>query len=150
VYHYDPLGHQLEPVTSDPAVIDELLLFARAASGMDSQPQMLITLTGRIRRLSWKYEGLPYRLMLLNAGTLIQNLYLVCTAMRLSPCALGSVSSELVARAFGVDWRAEPCVVQFIVGRAAADSGRPGTWHAANDGEWADYARIQLTAGRPS
>jgi len=150
VYHYDPLGHQLEPVTSDPAIVDEMLVFARAASDMDSQPHVLITLTARIRRLSWKYEGLPYRLMLLDAGALIQNLYLVCTAMRLAPCALGSVSSELAARAFSADWRTEPGVVQFIVGRAAADSGRPGTWHAANDGEWADYARIQLTTERPS
>jgi SagB-type dehydrogenase family enzyme len=147
VYHYDPLGHRLEPVTSDPAIIDELLLFARAASEMNRPPQVLITLTARIRRLSWKYEGLPYRLTLLDAGVLLQNLYLVCTVMGLAPCALGSVSSDLAARAFGVDWRTEPGVVQFIVGRAAGDSGRPGTWRAANDGEWTDRA-LQLLSSR--
>lgn len=144
IYHYDPLGHRLERASADPVVIDELLLFARAASGMEGQPQVLITLTARARRLSWKYEGLPYRLALLDAGVLIQNLYLVCTAMKLAPCALGSVSSELAARAFATDWRTEPGIVQFIVGRAASDSGHRGSWHPANDSEWADQARVQL------
>jgi SagB-type dehydrogenase family enzyme len=150
VYHYDPLGHLLEPVSYDPAIVDELLLFARAAATMDSQPQVLITLTARIRRASWKYEGLPYRLVLMNAGVLIQNLYLVCTAMRLAPCAVGGVSSELAARAFRADWRTEPGIVQFIVGRAAVDDSHPGWWHPANDGDWADQARTRLTADRVS
>jgi hypothetical protein len=82
----------------------------------------------------------------MNAGVLIQNLYLVCTAMRLAPCALGCVSSEMAARAFGADWRTEPGIVQFTVGRAAADDGHPGSWHSANDGDWADQARAQLNA----
>jgi SagB-type dehydrogenase family enzyme len=146
VYHYDPLGHLLEPVSFDPATVDELLMFAGAGVGMDSEPQVVITLTARIRRVSWKYEGLPYRLVLMNAGVLIQNLYLVCTAMRLAPCALGCVSSEMAARAFGADWRTEPGIVQFTVGRAAADDGHPGSWHSANDGDWADQARAQLNA----
>ncbi|HEX6521701.1 MAG TPA: SagB family peptide dehydrogenase [Streptosporangiaceae bacterium] len=144
VYHYDPLGHRLEPVSSDPDVVDELLLSARGAAAMDTQPQVLITLTARIRRLSWKYEGLPYRIVLMDAGVIVQNLYLVCTAMRLAPCALGFISSELTARAFGVDWRTEPGIAQFVVGRAAADEGHPGVWHPANDGDWADFARAQL------
>jgi SagB-type dehydrogenase family enzyme len=146
VYHYDPLGHLLEPINSDPAIVEEQLLFARASAAMDSQPQVLITLTARIRRVSWKYECLPYRLALLDAGVLIQNLYLVCTAMRLAPCALGKVSSELAARAFGADWRTEPGIAQFVVGRAAADDGHPDSWHPANDGRWADRARAQLSA----
>jgi SagB-type dehydrogenase family enzyme len=146
VYHYDPLGHLLEPVSSDPAIVDELLLSGRLAAGMDSEPQVLITLTARVRRLSWKYEGLPYRLALINAGVLIQNLYLICTAMRLAPCALGFLSSELASRAFGTDWRTEPGIVQFMVGRAAADEGHPGSWHQANDSAWADQARAQLNA----
>jgi SagB-type dehydrogenase family enzyme len=146
VYHYDPLGHLLEPVSFDPAIVDELLMFASASAGMDGEPQVVITLTARIRRVSWKYEGLAYRLVLMDAGVLIQNLYLVCTAMRLAPCALDRVSSEMAARAFGADWRTEPGIVQFTVGRAAADDGHPGSWRAANDGDCADQARAQLNA----
>jgi SagB-type dehydrogenase family enzyme len=148
VYHYDPLGHQLELVSSEPAVVNELLASAGSAAAMDCLPQALVTLTARIRRLSWKYEGLPYRLVLMDAGVLIQNLYLVCTAMRLAPCALGGVSSELVARAFGADWRSEPGIAQFIVGRAAAADDHPGSWQPANDGDWAGQARALLNADR--
>ncbi|HEV3380614.1 MAG TPA: SagB family peptide dehydrogenase [Trebonia sp.] len=150
VYHYDPLGHLLEPVSSDPGIVDEVLRFAGSGANMTDQPQVLITLTARIRRLSWKYEGLPYRLALIDAGVLIQDLYLVCTAMRIAPCAIGCVSSDLAERAFGTDWRTEPSIVQFIVGRAGTEAGHPGTWHAANDGDWADHARSALSIGRAS
>jgi SagB-type dehydrogenase family enzyme len=149
VYHYDPLGHLLEPVSSDPAVVEEMLLSASASAAMDSQPQVVITMTARVQRLSWKYEGLPYRIALMDAGVLIQNLYLVCTAMRLAPCALGCVSNELAARAFGADWRTEPGIAQFMVGRAAVQGGRPGTWHPVNDSAWVDHAHAQLNPGQP-
>jgi SagB-type dehydrogenase family enzyme len=142
VYHYDPLGHRLEPVSSDPGTVHELLSGARVAAAMDDLPPVLITMTARFRRLSWKYEGLAYRLVLMHVGVLIQNLYLVCTAMRLAPCALGSVSIDTAARAFGTDWRIEPCVGQFIVGREPGDyNGDIGRRWNVNDAEWADLAR---------
>jgi SagB-type dehydrogenase family enzyme len=142
VYHYDPLGHRLERVSTDRAAIDELLGCARVAAAMDEPPQLLLSMTARFRRLSWKYEGLPYRLVLMHVGVLIQNLYLVCTAMRLAPCALGSVSIEAAARAFGTDWRVEPCVGQFIIGREPATSARDTSrWRKVNDAQWADFAR---------
>ena len=148
VYHYDPLGHRLEPAgagTADGAG-DELLGCARVAATMHTAPPVLITMTARFRRLSWKYEGLAYRLVLMHVGVIVQNLYLACTAMRLAPCAIGSVSIEAAARAFGTDWRTEPCVGQFIVGGSSDDEpGRdPDQWLNVNDAEWADLARAAL------
>jgi hypothetical protein len=62
--------------------------------------------------------------------------------MGLAPCALDAHSIEVAARAFGTDWRVEPCVGQFLVG------GRPGVTDAGaswrrdvNDARWADLAR---------
>jgi SagB-type dehydrogenase family enzyme len=145
VYHYDPLGHRLEPVSADRAAVDELLGCARVAAAMDETPQLLLSMTARFRRLSWKYEGLPYRLVLMHVGVLIQSLYLVCTAMRLAPCALGSVSIEAAARAFGTDWRVEPCVGQFIIGREPGTSARDTSrWRKVGDAQWADFARTVL------
>jgi SagB-type dehydrogenase family enzyme len=142
VYHYDPLGHRLEPVDADRVAVEELLSAARMAVGTDAHPPVLITMTARFRRLSWRYEGLAYRLVLLNAGTLMQNLYLVSTAMRLAPCAIGTVCIDTAARAFGTDWRVEPCVAQFMVGTrsdTAPPDGRVS--NDVNDGWWADAAR---------
>jgi SagB-type dehydrogenase family enzyme len=145
IYHYDPLGHRLEQVSTSRAAVDELLGCARVAADMDSPPQVLISMTARFGRLSWKYEGVAYRLVLNHVGVLMQNLYLVCTAMRLAACALGTVSLTAAARAFGADWLVEPCVGQFVVGREPATPDhdtRP--WRAANDAEWADLARAAL------
>ncbi len=142
VYHYDPLGHRLEPVNPDRAAVNELLGCARVAAVMQHPPPVLITMTARFGRLSWKYEGLAYRLALMHVGVVIQSLYLVCTAMHLAPCALGAVSVEAAARAFGTDWRTEPCVGQFMVG---SDPGPvdldTSWWREVNDARWADLAR---------
>jgi len=147
VYHYDPLRHRLEPVSAEPAAVDAQLNCARAAAALDRLPPVLISMTARFRRLSWKYEGLAYRMVLVHVGVMAQNFYLVCTAMRLAPCAIGSVSIEVAARALGADWRTEPCVGQFIVG---GDPGEPeeldsSQWRNANDAEWADLAREALS-----
>jgi SagB-type dehydrogenase family enzyme len=141
VYHYDPLGHRLEPVDADRMAVEELLSAARVAAGTDAPPPVLITMTARFRRLSWRYEGLAYRLVLLNAGTLMQNLYLVSTAMRLAPCAIGAVCIDTATRAFGTDWRVEPCVAQFMVGRQSEAPHDGRAWSDVNDGWWADAAR---------
>jgi SagB-type dehydrogenase family enzyme len=116
VYHYDPLGHRLEPVSADRAAADELLSAACMSAALDSPAQVLISMTARIRRLSWRYEGLAYRLVIMHVGVLMQNLYIVCAAMGLAPCALDAVDIDVAARAFGSDWRTEPCVGQFLVG----------------------------------
>jgi SagB-type dehydrogenase family enzyme len=138
VYHYDPLGHRLEPVSADRAAAEELLTAARVSAALEGPAQVLISMTARFRRLSWRYEGLAYRLVLMHVGVLMQSLYIVCAAMRLAPCALDAVDIDVAARSFGTDWRTEPCVGQFLVG------GRPGVTEVP----WADRAplsRILLT-----
>ncbi len=151
VYHYDPLGHRLELVNADQATVDKLLSFARAAANAPGPPQVLITLTARLHRLTWKYQGLTYALILKHVGVLTQMLYLVAAAMRLAACALGSVNIDATARAFGTDWRTEPSVGQFMIGSAphAAEDHRDG-WLTANDASWPGLAREYLLRGRAS
>jgi SagB-type dehydrogenase family enzyme len=144
VYHYDPLRHRLEPVNADRATAHRLLSHARAAANADGPPQVLITLTARLPRLTWKYEGLTYALMLKHVGVLTQMLYLVATAMHLAACALGSVNIDATAHAFGTDWRTEPSVGQFMIGSApgTAEDHRDG-WLSANDASWPGRARTE-------
>lgn len=151
VYHYDPLGHRLELVNADRKTVDGLLHSAGLAAAMQAPPPVLITMTARYRRLSWKYEGIVYATVLKDVGVLLQNLYLVCTAMRLAPCALGSVNLDATARAFGTDWQLEPSVGQFILGRAPDTPPRyEWRWEPANDPQWADHARALLRTGEMS
>jgi SagB-type dehydrogenase family enzyme len=145
IYHYDPGRHRLELVNDDDKLASHLLLSAAETAAMSSPPPVLITITARFQRLSWKYEGIAYSTVLKDVGVLLQNLYLVCTAMGLAPCALGAVNLELAARAFGADWRIEPSVGQFMLGRAPEElPGYTWRWEPVNDAEWADRARAWL------
>jgi SagB-type dehydrogenase family enzyme len=130
VYHYDPLGHRLEPVDADRAAADELLSAACMSAALDSPAQVLISMTARIRRLSWRYEGLAYRLVLMHVGVLMQSLYIVCATMGLAPCAVDAVDIDMAARAFGADWRTEPCVGHFLVGGQPSADGARRAEHA--------------------
>lgn len=145
VYHYDPLAHQLEPTNAPRRAADALLRGAGRAAAVADPPPVLITITARYRRLSWKYEGIVYATVLKDVGVLLQNLYLVSTAMRLAPCALGAVNLEATAGAFGTDEWLEPSVGQFIVGRPP-ETPPPyeWRWEPVNDPQWADHARARL------
>ncbi|MBA2806236.1 SagB family peptide dehydrogenase [Streptomyces sp. KM273126] len=117
-YYYAPLEHclvRLGDGETDPT-LPERLAEAQVTAGLTEPPAVVITITSRIHRLAWKYSGLPYALTLKHVGAVIQNLYLIGTAMGLASCALGSGDIELAARTTGTDWRIEPSVGGFILG----------------------------------
>jgi oxazoline/thiazoline dehydrogenase len=116
IYHYDPLKHQLCKLTEYNTYVEALLRNAQFAAALSFRPQILITLTSRFQRLSWKYRGLAYATTLKNVGVLYQTMYLVATAMGLAPCALGNGNSSLFAEAVGTDYFVESSVGEFILG----------------------------------
>jgi SagB-type dehydrogenase family enzyme len=120
LYHYDALGHRLCRVSGPSAVTETMLEGARLVSRSPAPPQMLITLTSRFQRLSWKYETVAYAATLKNVGVLYQTMYLVATAMGLACCALGGGDSDLFARATGHDYFAESAVGEFMLGSLPA------------------------------
>jgi len=125
VYHYDAGGHALRPVTAEAALVDALLDVAWRSAAQTVVPQVLLTLTSRHRRLSWKYSGIAYATTLKNVGALYQTLYLVATAMGLAPCGLGSGNAALFAAATGLDYFEESAVGDFMLGsRPAGDAPR--------------------------
>jgi len=146
IYHYDPLRHRLEPIGFDPADVDELLETGKVAANLDATPPVLITITARFRRLSRKYNGLSYSLVLKNVGALTQTLSLVCTAMGLAACRLDSSDIEVTGRVFGLDWRVESSVGGFVVGhRLVPEPSRFSGRYAANDADWVVQARAALS-----
>lgn len=120
VYRYDAAAHRLQPRhwsgAADEAAFRELLTAAWRATNRTVEPQVLITVTSRFGRLSWKYSQIAYALTLKHVGVLYQTLYLVATAMGLGPCGLGSGDTDAAARALGLDWTAESSVGEFLIG----------------------------------
>lgn len=133
VYYYDPSGHQLVLVREADRDTEELLLGAQLASGTDQPPQVLITLTSRFQRLSWKYSAMWYSLTLKHVGVVLQTMYLVATALGLAPCALGAGDVEAGARAFGLDWLRESSVGEFMLGSLPDDADMTRLQGCSND-----------------
>jgi SagB-type dehydrogenase family enzyme len=128
IYHYDPVEHHLGLVTDERRWVDAMLREAWLACAQQAVPQVLVTLTSRLARLSWKYEAIAYAATLKNVGVLYQTMYLVATAMGLAPCALGSGNSVLFAEATGVDRWAEPSVGEFMLGtRPSSQASDPAS-----------------------
>ncbi|WP_214409266.1 SagB/ThcOx family dehydrogenase [Sphaerisporangium fuscum] len=121
-YYYDPLGHRLVTLPARQEDTRAMLAMASTATGGLATPDVLVTITSRFQRKSWKYSGLAYAATLKNVGVLYQTLYLVATAMGLAPCALGSGDADLAARAFGLDWVRESSVGDFLIGGAPREA----------------------------
>ncbi len=115
IYHYDPDLHALHQVTGKNPRMDRLLEDVRASTMKEEFPQVLFVFTSRFQRLSWKYRAVSYALTLKNVGALMQTMYLVATAMSLSPCAVGSGNSDLFSELIGSDYYEETSVGEFIL-----------------------------------
>ncbi|HST84606.1 MAG TPA: SagB family peptide dehydrogenase [Kineosporiaceae bacterium] len=145
IYHYDPFDHRLEPIEADQADLDELLEKGRVEANLTTRPPVILVVTARFRRLSWKYDGLGYSLVLKNVGALTQTLSLVSTAMGLASSGLDSSDIEASPRIFGIDWRIESAVGGFAVGHRGPIENASPPIRAVNDAGWVAQARAKLS-----
>jgi SagB-type dehydrogenase family enzyme len=116
MYHYDPQGHRLERVCGPNTAVGRLLGNAATASAGGVEPQVLLVVAARFGRVMWKYEGMPYALILKHVGVLYQMIYCVATAMGLAPCGLGGGDADSFAEATGLDPLAESSVGEVMLG----------------------------------
>ncbi|WP_431927077.1 SagB/ThcOx family dehydrogenase [Nonomuraea jabiensis] len=122
VYYYDPLGHRLVTLPARDEDARAMLAAASLATGGTASPDVLITITSRFQRMSWKYSSIAYAATLKTVGALYQTFYLVATAMGMAPCGLGSGDADLAARTLGLDWATESSVGDFLIGGTPAES----------------------------
>ncbi|MEU8511007.1 SagB family peptide dehydrogenase [Kitasatospora sp. NPDC048722] len=150
-YHYDPLDHALVPVERCERVGE--VMTRRISTWHRATPDLLITVTSRVQRLSWNYGAIAYALTLQHLGVLHQTMYLVATAMGLAPCALRGVADpDTVTAALGLDGTREVVLGEFLLGTrphdAPAPSGVPDAdgWEPVNSADWGHRA---ATPGGP-
>jgi SagB-type dehydrogenase family enzyme len=118
-YHYDAGAHALVPIGVAANELEALLTGAKYAMGTSAAPQILLTITARFGRVSWKYSSIAYALILKDVGVLMQTLYLVATDMGLGGCAIGTANIDLFAKMTGIEFHIEGPVGQFALGREA-------------------------------
>ena len=121
-FHYRGDTHGLTRLPGgDDAAATLLEQCARAWDQPGRPPPVLVVLAVRLPRLAWKYEGIAYRLALLDAGVALQSLYLVTTDLGLAGAAVGAGDPDLFAQASGTDPWEETCIAAFGLGRPRPD-----------------------------
>jgi SagB-type dehydrogenase family enzyme len=116
VYYYRGLEHALEPLPNTADGARRLLADSAQAMGAEEPPQILVVLACRLPRFAWKYQSMAYRLILMNAGVVMQTMYLVATDMGIAGCANGSGNSPLFAEITGLDPLDETSIGEFAIG----------------------------------
>ena len=116
LYHYDPLEHRLTKLSETNKYTSLMLKQAENSAAKQCLPQVLITMTARFQRLSWKYNSIALSLILKDVGVLYQTMYLVATAMDLAPCALGAGHADWLCRAAELNYLEESPVGEFLLG----------------------------------
>jgi SagB-type dehydrogenase family enzyme len=127
LWHYAADRHGLELVAEPAPAVSALVEAARSASLMRADPQVLLIVTARFGRLTWKYETIAYSLTLKHVGVFYQTVYLVATAMGLAVCGLGGGSADDFAQVSGCDYFAEGSVGELVIGSAAGGPGQFST-----------------------
>lgn len=128
-YHYRCDAHALTrlPGTAADGAAASMIDDCALTWGQPNQPpQCLMVVSSRLPRVSWKYEGIAYRLSLLGAGVVLQSLYLVVTDLGLHGCAAGSGNPAWFAQATGVSTWAETSIAEFGFGSRPAGAAGGG------------------------
>ncbi|MEH2246148.1 SagB family peptide dehydrogenase [Nostoc sp.] len=116
LYHYQPLSHTLHAIADWHPEVEALIFDAWKATGQQDIPQVLLIVTARFGRLFWKYHGIGYGLILKHIGVLDQTFYLVATAMKLAPTAIGGGNSEQFGKIAQLNAHVESSVGEFMLG----------------------------------
>ena len=128
-YHYDSFDHTLGKMSDLNKPCQSMLEMAvnttcrapqvaSVSPGQGQQPDVLIVMATRYERNASLHSetGLAYALILKDAGSIYQQLYLVATAMGLAPCGLSFGSSELFEQVSGISGSIECSIGEFMIG----------------------------------
>jgi SagB-type dehydrogenase family enzyme len=116
LYHYDARAHQLE-VRQRGDFTDQVADMAYDQPMLGAAAVVLV-ISAVWQRTMWKYRQRGYRFVLLDAGHLGQNLYLVATALGLGACAGGGFYDAEMSRLLGLP-AGEEAIYLICAGRPA-------------------------------
>lgn len=124
-YHYDASRHALVLIETNEHWLTAMLEDAQFAMGAPAVPQVLVTMAARFGRVSWKYSGFAYALVLKHVGVLMQTLYLMAAEMEIGACAIGVGDIDLFAKMTGLAFHVEGSVGQIAIGRGVQSDSTP-------------------------
>lgn len=118
VYRYLPLSHELL-LEFEGQNMGRNLTKACLGQSFVGDGAVVFIWTCIPYRCEWRYHVLAHKVMLIDAGHLCQNLYLVCEAMGCGTCAIGAYDQAAMDTIVRVDGHDEYVIYLAPVGRLA-------------------------------
>ncbi|MEO3944093.1 SagB/ThcOx family dehydrogenase [Gorillibacterium sp. CAU 1737] len=116
IYHYLPLEHELEWI-SHPEELKELVGVSLCDQTWAAKGAVTFYYTVVPYRSEWRYTVRSHRVMLMDVGHVMQNLYLSCHAIGCGTCAIAAFHQEEADRLLQVDGEEEFVLYAAPVGR---------------------------------
>jgi SagB-type dehydrogenase family enzyme len=114
-YHYSALDHSLGSLSATTNIAPGNFL-----GGQDWADQMpaIIFLIAEIKRTTWKYnDPNSYRVVLIEAGHIAQNIMLTCTSSGLTACPTAALSHNEISNLFDLDGISQTPIYALAIGR---------------------------------
>lgn len=115
LYHYNVRDHLLEHVRGGD--FRQAIMDSGLGQEFLAKANVVLALTAIFQRTRWRYQERTYRYVLLEAGHIAQNVYLMGTALGLGVCAVGAFWDDAVNRLLEVDGKEEAAIYLLAVGR---------------------------------
>jgi SagB-type dehydrogenase family enzyme len=115
IYHYLPMEHALEFVGAVDNLEDEVSV-SLCGQGWAAKGAVTFFYTAVAYRSEWRYSIASHRVMLMDVGHVMQNLYLSAHAIGCGTCAIAAFEQEVADRLLQVDGEEEFVVYAAPVG----------------------------------
>ena len=125
LYHYLPMTHEIECLKeTDPkdAEINAQVIKALHGQKWAEKASVVFFYSAVMYRGEWRYSVNSHRVMLIDAGHAVQNLYIGCTALGLGTCAIAALTSEAADDLFGLDGKEETIFYAAPVGTISEEN----------------------------
>ncbi len=120
IYHYSGLDHSLEELETDTSQLPTVLF--KGQDWTDNMPAVIF-LVAALRRTSWKYnDPNAYRVVLIEAGHIAQNMMLACANNNLTACPTAALSHRHVSALLGLSDITQTPVYALLVGKPGENS----------------------------
>ncbi len=122
IYHYSAYDHTIDRVDASITASPSQLL--KDQDWANEMP-VVIFLVAVLRRTTWKYnDPNAYRVVMIEAGHIAQNMMLACTGNELTACPTAAIAHTPVAQMLGLDDITDTPVYALLVGKPSPISDK--------------------------
>ncbi len=122
IYHYSAYDHSIERL--DTEIKHSVVDLMRGQDWAEDMPA-IIFFVAVLRRTTWKYnDPNAYRVVMIEAGHIAQNMILACTGNDLTACPTAAIAHTQIAEMLGLNDIADTPVYALLVGKPSQISDK--------------------------